>query len=180
MKLALPWAFWRRAVLRSPTRMWSRQLQDLWRECRWRTSTRTASRGSPGRRIPCCTTSRQWTIWWSNLELMQVVPPVGQIWNKFWWYHLVVKFWTNTSGTTYNWPNFKPLQVALYLAGEITQVKESIPWVRCASGNVWEEYHHWIFWRSDHCNQWFFNLHSVLGSCDPNPIIFMRYKLVDM
>ena len=23
-----------------------------------------------------------------------------------------------------------------YLAGEITQVKESIPWVRCASGNV--------------------------------------------
>ena len=28
------------------------------------------------------------------------------------------------------------IQVALYLAGEITQVKESIPWVRCASGNV--------------------------------------------
>ena len=26
--------------------------------------------------------------------------------------------------------------VAFYLAGEITQVKESIPWVRCASGNV--------------------------------------------
>ena len=29
------------------------------------------------------------------------------------------------------------MQVAFYLAGEITQVKESIPWVRCASGNVW-------------------------------------------
>ena len=28
------------------------------------------------------------------------------------------------------------MQVALYLAGEITQDKESIPWVRCASGNV--------------------------------------------
>ena len=28
------------------------------------------------------------------------------------------------------------MQVALYLAGEITQVKEAIPWVRCASGNV--------------------------------------------
>ena len=28
------------------------------------------------------------------------------------------------------------MQVALYLAGEINQVKESIPWVRCASGNV--------------------------------------------
>ena len=26
--------------------------------------------------------------------------------------------------------------MALYLAREITQVKESIPWVRCASGNV--------------------------------------------
>ena len=28
------------------------------------------------------------------------------------------------------------MQVALYLAGEITQVKESIPWARCASGNI--------------------------------------------
>ena len=28
------------------------------------------------------------------------------------------------------------MQVAFYLAVEITQVKESIPWVRCASGNV--------------------------------------------
>ena len=28
------------------------------------------------------------------------------------------------------------MQVAFYLAGQITQVKESIPWVRCASGNV--------------------------------------------
>ena len=26
--------------------------------------------------------------------------------------------------------------VAFFLAGDITQVKESIPWVRCASGNV--------------------------------------------
>ena len=32
------------------------------------------------------------------------------------------------------------MQVALYLAGEITQVKESIPWVRCASGNVSQLY----------------------------------------
>ena len=29
------------------------------------------------------------------------------------------------------------MQVAFYLAGEITQVKESIPWVRCASGNIY-------------------------------------------
>ena len=32
--------------------------------------------------------------------------------------------------------NLEPIQVAFFLAGEITQVKESIPWVRCASGNV--------------------------------------------
>ena len=31
------------------------------------------------------------------------------------------------------------MQVAFFLAGEITQVKETIPWVRCASGNVWEK-----------------------------------------
>ena len=43
-----------------------------------------------------------------------------------------------TSGTTYNWPNLEPIQVAFYLAGEITQVIDSIPWVRCASGNVWK------------------------------------------
>ena len=34
-------------------------------------------------------------------------------------------------------PNLEPMQVAFFLlAGEITQVKEAIPWVRCASGNV--------------------------------------------
>ena len=70
---------------------------------------------------------------------MQVAPFVGQIWNQFWWHHLLVKFWTNTSGTTYSWPNLETMQVAFYLAGEITQVKESIPWVLCASGNV---FHH--------------------------------------
>jgi len=84
-----------------------------------------------------CATNANCTILWSNLELMQVAPPVGQIWNQFWWHHLVVKFWTNTSGTTYNWPNLEPMQVAFYLAGEITQVIDSIPWVRCASCNVW-------------------------------------------
>ncbi len=28
------------------------------------------------------------------------------------------------------------MQVAFHLAGEITQVLDAIPWVRCASGNV--------------------------------------------
>ena len=51
---------------------------------------------------------------------MQVAPPVG----------------TNSGGITW-WSNFELIQVEpLYLAGEITQVKEAIPWFRCASGNV--------------------------------------------
>ena len=32
------------------------------------------------------------------------------------------------------------MQVALYLAGEITQVLDAIPWVRCASGNVFLQF----------------------------------------
>ena len=47
---------------------------------------------------------------------------------------------TRTEGTNANcitcWPNLEPMQVEFYLAGEITQVIDSIPWVRCASGNV--------------------------------------------
>ena len=64
------------------------------------------------------------------------------------WCHLVAKFVTNASGViswpkfAINasgaswWPNLDSMQVAFYLAGEITQVIDSIPWVRCASGNV--------------------------------------------
>ena len=66
---------------------------------------------------------------------MQVVPSGGQICNQCKWRHLVAKFGTNASGAIW-WPNLQLMQVALYLAGEITQVKEPIPWVRCASGNV--------------------------------------------
>ena len=61
-------------------------------------------------------------IWVTILQVMQVAPSGGQICN-----HLVA---------ITCWPNLEPMQVTLYLAGEITQVKESIPWVRCASGNV--------------------------------------------
>ena len=61
---------------------------------------------------------------WPNLEPILVASPGGQILNY------------NTSGTTYNWPNLEPMQVEFYSAGEITQVIDSIPWVRCASGNV--------------------------------------------
>ena len=48
-----------------------------------------------------------------------------------------ITWWSNFE-LTYNWLNLEPMQVAFYLAGEITQVIDSIPWVRCASGNVWE------------------------------------------
>ena len=46
---------------------------------------------------------------WPKLESMLVAPLGGK-----------------TSGTTYNWPNLEPMQVAFFLAGEITQVKESV------------------------------------------------------
>ena len=78
----------------------------------------------------------------------QVAPSSGQICNQFKWCQVMVKFrtdpsvpfgelWTNTSGAAYNWRNLEPMQVAFYLAGEILSQVESIPWVRCASGNVW-------------------------------------------
>ena len=61
---------------------------------------------------------------------------------------MLAKFGTNSGGITW-WSNFQliqvephtnlePTQVAFYLAGEIIQVIDSIPWVRCASGNVCE------------------------------------------
>ena len=61
-------------------------------------------------------------IWWSNLQQIQVVSSS-------------VKFGTNASCAIW-WPNLELLQVEPPLAGEITQVLDAIPWVRCASGNV--------------------------------------------
>ena len=50
----------------------------------------------------------------------------------------MAKFVTDASGATW-WPNLEPMQVAFFLlAEEITQVKEAIPWIRCASGNVFK------------------------------------------
>ena len=76
---------------------------------------------------------------------MQVVPSVGQICNQCMWLHLVAKFGTNVSGAIL-WTILQLMQIVppgeqnwnqwLFLAGEITQVKEAIPWVRCAAGNV--------------------------------------------
>ena len=54
---------------------------------------------------------------------MQVTLPGCQLWIQCKWRHLVAKIGTYAS-------------VAIYLAGEITQVLDAIPWVHCASGNV--------------------------------------------
>ena len=54
------------------------------------------------------------------------------------WRHLVTKFGTNADGAIW-WPNLKPIQeVPLWtvLTERFTQDMKSIPWVRCASGNV--------------------------------------------
>ena len=59
----------------------------------------------------------------ANLEPKQMAPSGGQYFNSCKWRHLVANFATNATG-------------AEFLDGEITQVKESIPWVRRASGNV--------------------------------------------
>ena len=77
-------------------------------------------------------------IWWQNLELvpvapsgcqfsthatiMQVAPSCGQFFNSCKWRHLVAKFGTNASGATISWRDNSSL--------------DAIPWVRCASGNV--------------------------------------------
>ena len=48
----------------------------------------------------------------------------------------MAKFVTDASGATW-WPNLESMPVSFFLlAEEITQVKEAITWVRCASGNV--------------------------------------------
>ena len=48
---------------------------------------------------------------------------------------MVAKFGTNADCITCC-PNFQPMQVTFYFDGEIAQVLDAIPWVRCASGNV--------------------------------------------
>ena len=77
---------------------------------------------------------------------MQVVPSGYQVCDQCMWLHLVAKFGTNTSGAIW-WRILHLMQIAppgdqnwnqcLFLAGEITQIKEAIAWARCASGNVY-------------------------------------------
>ena len=74
-------------------------------------------------------TNASGAIWWPNLELMQVVPSGSLICNQCNWRYLVAKFGTNASGAIW-WTILQLMQIAQ------SQVIDSIPWVRCASGNV--------------------------------------------
>ena len=89
-------------------------------------------------------TNASGVIWWPNLQPMQVAPYDDQIWNLCKWRHLVDNFATKASFATW-WPNLEPKKVAFYSAGEITQVIDSIPWVRCASGNVFYYFYFFSF-----------------------------------
>ena len=85
--------------------------------------------------------------WWSNFELIQAEQhTIGQIWNQFWWHHLVVKFWTNTSGTTYNWPNAssKRTQVidSIYTLGPLCLWR---CFIVCISDPLMEKFRDWGF-----------------------------------
>ena len=100
-------------------------------------------------------TNASGATWWSNFELIQVEPHTMAKFGTnasgaIWWPNLqpmqvVASFATDSSGAIW-WPNFELIQVEphticqiwnqCFLTGEVTQAKESIPWVRCASGNV--------------------------------------------
>ena len=52
---------------------------------------------------------------------------------KFWWNHIqLAKFGTNASGIRWSWS----------WRDNSSYDKESVPWVRCASGNVYIVYFH--------------------------------------
>ena len=61
------------------------------------------------------------------------------------------------------------MQLAFYLAGEITQGKESIPWVRCASGNVLTRH---LLWKTLHKTHIF-----LILPCYKNNYVFSDLKL---
>ena len=89
------------------------------------------------------TTNAIGAIWWSNLESickwqnwqpMQVAPSGGQICSQFKKFH---------------WNQFQTILVERF-----TQVMDSIPWVRCASGNVlWRHLKTHNGEKSNKCNQ---------------------------
>ena len=65
------------------------------------------------------------------------------------------------------------MQMAFYLAGEITQVKESIPGVRCASGNVLEK----IWWKRN-CVALKKNLMWEVLMCNLQTCVEEKYNII--
>ena len=112
--------------------------------CKWRHLVAKFETNASGRKFA---TNASGAIWWSNLQIIQVVPSFGQIYKFCNWCHLVVKFSTNANGTIW-WPNLQLMQMApsgCQICNECTWrhvVAKVCPshrvniWVRCASGNV--------------------------------------------
>ena len=68
------------------------------------------------------------------------------------------------SGTTYNWPNLEPMQVEFYLAGEITQVIDSIPVVPLAMFLL-------HFWELGTCQPLILGIFQDLGIQSDTPLV---------
>ena len=83
-------------------------------------------------------TNASGAIWWTILQLMQVAPSGGQICNQCKWRHLVAKIGTNACDAIW-WTILQLMQIAP------SQVIDSIPWVRCASGNVYDKKYRQFF-----------------------------------
>ena len=69
------------------------------------------------------------TIWWPNLQPMLIAFHIGQIWNQCWWRHLVVKFWTNTSGTALT-------KFVTYASGILFSWRDNSSWKSQYPGSV--------------------------------------------
>ena len=102
-------AYFHRTQVYLGSDLWVRVSETEWRLCNTSNTSNTSK--SEVHKYECIS-----VIWCSNLQLMQVALSGGQICNLC---------------------NGRHLVAFLSLAEEITQVKETIPWVRCASGNVW-------------------------------------------
>ena len=70
-------------------------------------------------------TSASGAIWWSNLQIMQVAPSGGQIWNLCKWCHLVTIFATNASGAIW-WPILQLSKWRQLVAKFVTNVSGAI------------------------------------------------------
>ena len=81
----------------------------------------------------------KWCIRWQNWQPMQVAPSGGQICNQFKKFH---------------WNQFQTILVERF-----TQVMDLIPWVRCASSNVW------LWWVLNDANDSFLFLSFVKWKC---------------